>query len=104
MAYMPISTGTPIDRFGSPYDLSKVLDPKTPGHLDETAYFGYSPVYLASTFLITFTLAFALTTTIVVHTALYHGKHIWKAVRRKEVEPPDIHEKLMRSYSAVPLW
>lgn len=101
---MPISTGTPIDRFGMPYDLSKVLDPKTPGKLDEAAYFAYSPVYLASTFLITFTLAFALTTTVMVHTALYHGKHIWRAVRRKEVEVADIHEKLMRSYPAVPLW
>jgi hypothetical protein len=103
-AYLPISTGTPVDRFGSPYNLSMVLIPHSTGELDEPAYHAYSPVYLASSFLITFTLAFALTTTAVVHAALYHGKEIWRAVRRKEVEAPDIHEKLMRSYQAVPLW
>jgi hypothetical protein len=101
---MPISTGSPVDRFGGPYNLSAVLNPTSPGKLDEAAYHAYSPVFLSVTFLMTFTLAFALTTASVVHTALYHGKHIWRAVRRKEVEPADIHEKLMRSYPAVPLW
>jgi hypothetical protein len=103
-AYMPISTGTPIDRFGSPYNLSAVLVPNSPGQLDEAAYHAYSPVFLAVTFLMTFTLAFALTTAAVVHTALHHGHHLWRAIRRREVEAPDIHEKLMRSYTPVPFW
>ncbi|KAJ9121945.1 hypothetical protein QFC24_004527 [Naganishia onofrii] len=103
-AYMPISTGTPVDRFGSPYNITAVLNSTAPGVLDEAAYHAYSPVYISVTFMMTFTLAFAIIPAIIVHTLLHHGVQIWRAIRRQTVEAPDIHEKLMQSYPGVPLW
>lgn len=101
---MPISTGTPVDRFGMPYNITAVLDSQRLGILDEAAYHAYSPVYISVTFMVTFTLAFALIPAVIVHTLLHYGPQIWRAIRRRTVEEADIHEKLMRSYSSVPNW
>jgi hypothetical protein len=101
---MPISTGTPIDRYGSPYNVTAVLNQTTPGVLDEAAYHAYSPVYISIAFMMTLTLAFALIPAVIVHTLLHHGAQIWRAIKRQTVEKADIHEKLMQSYPGVPQW
>jgi hypothetical protein len=51
----------------------------------------------------TYLLAFAAMSNLLVHTALYHGKTIWKALVAR-VEEDDIHAKLMRVYREVPSW
>lgn len=101
---MPISTGAIMDRFGMPYNITSILSATDIGHLDEAAYHAYSPVYISVTFAMTWTLAFALSTAAITHTVLYHGGEIWRAMRRRQVEEPDIHAKLMRSYPKVPFW
>lgn len=103
-AYMPISTGAVMDRFGLPYNITSILSGTSIGHIDETAYHAYSPVYISITFAMTWTLAFALSTAAITHTILYHGGQIWRAMRHRQAEEPDVHAKLMRSYPKVPFW
>lgn len=95
-------TGTnSFDRFGHVYNISKVVQN---GVLDEEAYKAYSALYLPATFVMTYVLAFALSSAVLVHTALYHGRSLWEGIRKIRIEPDDIHAKLMRIYPAVPWW
>ena len=69
-----------------------------------TAYEAYSPIYLSASFNMTFMLAFALSTGLLVHTALHHGPRIYRAILNVKTEADDIHMKLMRQYPEVPDW
>jgi OPT family small oligopeptide transporter len=100
--YLPIMSLSASDRFGKSYNVTRVVT--SDFTLNKTAYAEYSPVYLPSSFTITYMLAFALTTMVLVHTALFHGSRIWKIVRGFEAEPNDIHNKLMLYYRTVPSW
>jgi hypothetical protein len=72
--------------------------------INETAYREYSPIYVSATMNMTYTVAYALTTAMIVHTALWHGPRIWRGIRNKQYEVPDIHAKLMSVYKTVPKW
>ncbi|GAA6024567.1 hypothetical protein JCM11491_002702 [Sporobolomyces phaffii] len=102
-AYLPMSTSQVFDRFGSPYNTSVVVDP-TSLSLNETAYQAYSPLYLPITYATVYGLAFMLSTAVIVHTVLYHGRSVWQQLRRARTEEHDVHMKLMRSYPEVPDW
>lgn len=69
-----------------------------------TAYYSYSPLYLPATYTITYLLAFALSTCVLTHTALYHGNTLLNGFKRIRIERDDIHAKLMRNYPEVPDW
>jgi phosphoglycerol transferase MdoB-like AlkP superfamily enzyme len=92
----------PYDRFGDPYNVSAVLTPDD--YFDESAYFAYSPLYLPATYAMTYLLAFALSTCVIVHTVLYHGRQLYMGIMRIRLEEDDIHTKLMKSYKEVPEW
>ena len=47
-------------------------------------------------------LAFALSTALLVHTALYHSRMIYNRIKRVNPEDEDVHTKLMRAYPEVP--
>ena len=102
LAYFPISANEPFDRFGRSYNISRVLLPNDT--FNETAYNLYSPLYLSATYAMTYLLAFALSTSVLVHTALYHGKSLIDGMKKIRVERDDIHAKLMRNYPEVPEW
>jgi hypothetical protein len=102
-AFLPMTTSSAFDRFGQPYNASRVLTTNGDG-LNVTAYNEYSPVFIAATFSMTLLLAFALSTAMIVHTALHHGPQMWHAMRNIYSEPDDIHMKLMRQYQEVPDW
>ena len=102
LAYFPISANEPFDRFGKPYNISRVLLPNDT--FNETAYNLYSPLYLSATYAMTYLLAFALSTSVLVHTALYHGKSLMDGMKKIKIERDDIHAKLMRNYPEVPEW
>ena len=102
LAYFPIYSNEPFDRFGKTYNVSHVLLPNDT--FNETAYNLYSPLYLSTTYAMTYLLSFALSTAALVHTALYHGKSLIDGVRKMKVENDDIHAKLMRNYREVPDW
>lgn len=100
---MPITARGPYDRFGLAYNVTRVLTVEGRS-LDTVAYAEYSPLYLPATYVITYLLAFTVTTAILVHTALYHGKVLLNGIKRIKVEDDDIHAKLMRNYPEVPDW
>ena len=102
LAYFPISANEPFDRFGRSYNISRVLLPNDT--FNETAYNLYSPLYLSATYAMTYLLAFALSTSVLVHTALYHGKSLMDGMKKIRIERDDIHAKLMRNYPEVPEW
>ncbi|KAG9036498.1 hypothetical protein FRB95_008796 [Tulasnella sp. JGI-2019a] len=102
MSYIPMSGNGPYDRFGQPYNVSAVITSDM--RLNTTAYDAYSPLYLPATYVITYFLAFMLSTAVLVHTALYHGKALLNGVKKLKMEEDDIHAKLMRNYPEVPDW
>ncbi|TCD66757.1 hypothetical protein EIP91_000998 [Steccherinum ochraceum] len=102
LAHFPILANVPYDKFGKPYDITRVLRPDDTFDVD--AFLAYSPLYLPASYAITYCVAFALSSCIVVHTALYYGSAVWRVLRKGEVEKDDIHAKLMRAYPEVPNW
>lgn len=63
--FLPMSTSTPFDNAGLPYDPSLVI---INGTFNEEAYKAYSPVYISVTFVVDFMAAFAGITAVLVHT------------------------------------
>ena len=92
----------PYDRFGNVYNVSQVLTPQDTFNL--TAYEEYSPLYLPAAFSMTYLIAFALSTNVIVHTLLYHGRALLHGFKRIRFEEDDIHFKLMQNYPEVPDW
>ena len=97
-----MSVAESFDRFGQSYNVTAVLTPDI--HLNLTAYKSYSPVYLPATFNMTYLLSFALLTSAIVHTVLYHGPRVYHAILGTSKEPMDIHMKLMSRYPEAPDW
>jgi hypothetical protein len=102
LSHFPITSSIPFDRFGDRYNISRVL--KKDDTFNLTAYEEYSPLYLPATYAMTYLLAFALSTCVIVHTVLYHGHILWNGLKKIRVEEDDIHAKLMRYYPEVPDW
>ena len=59
----------PYDRFGDPYDVQRVLNDNH--QFDAAKYADYSPLYLPASYAITYLVAFALASAMIVHTLLY---------------------------------
>ncbi|KAK1235811.1 hypothetical protein PQX77_000945 [Marasmius sp. AFHP31] len=102
LAYFPISDSQPYDRFGKVYDVRTVLQPDDT--FDPEAYRNYSPLYLPATYAVCYLIAFALSTCVITHTLLYHGRSLLNGIKKIRVERDDIHAKLMRQYPEVPDW
>lgn len=91
-----------LDNTGSKYNTSRIL---TPEHIvDPAAYEAYSPLFLSTSFALTYGVSFATITALVSHTYLYHGKDIWRRWKASKGEMDDVHMKLMRKYKTVPTW
>ncbi|KAJ7058464.1 small oligopeptide transporter [Mycena amicta] len=100
--YMPISSGGSFDNTGKAYDVSQIL---TADNLfDEAKYKAYSPLFLSTTFAISYGLSFASITATITHAFLFFRKQIWTQARRAMHEQPDIHARLMAVYPQVPEW
>ncbi|KAI5117567.1 hypothetical protein M0805_009645 [Coniferiporia weirii] len=100
--FMPISSRTSYDNSGKPYDVGRILRPD--GTFDEEAYHAYSPLFLSTTFALSYGLSFASITATIVHTVLYFRHQIWIQCRRSLNEQADIHARLMSRYKQVPEW
>ncbi|KAI9818049.1 MAG: hypothetical protein M1827_000673 [Pycnora praestabilis] len=99
--YLPISNSNSYDNTGAPYNVSKILS--SDFTLDEAAYAKYSPLFLSTTFALTYGLSFATITALIVHTSLFHGADIWSRLRN-EYEDDDVHARMMREYKDAPNW
>lgn len=100
--FLPISDSTTYDNTGKNYNVSRVLTPEFT--LNEQAYKDYSPLFLSTTFAISYGLSFAAIASLVVYTYLHHGKTIWSQYKSSTSEKPDIHMKLMGKYKEAPTW
>lgn len=87
---------------GQPYNTSRIL---TPGHtLDLEAYASYSPLFISTTFAMSYGLSFAAIASLIVYTYLHHGSHIKKQWNASTREKEDVHMRLMKRYPEAPAW
>jgi len=100
--YMPISSRGSFDNTGAAYDVQKIINADS--SLNVAKYEAYSPLFLSTTFAISYGLSFASITATIMHTILYFRKQIWVQSRRSLSEQPDIHARLMSKYKQVPEW
>ncbi|KAI2639552.1 small oligopeptide transporter [Hypomontagnella submonticulosa] len=100
--YLPMSDSSTYDNTGAIYNVSKILTKEF--RLDEEAYKAYSPVFISTTFALSYGLSFAAITALIVYTYLHHSKTIWAQYQNSTTEKPDIHMKLMQKYKEAPSW
>ncbi|KAF5660521.1 sexual differentiation process isp4 [Fusarium circinatum] len=100
--YLPMSDSSVYDNKGNPYNTSRILTKNF--QLDEEEYKNYSPLFLSTTFAMSYGLSFAAISSLIVYTYLHNGKQIWQQWRNSTNEKPDIHMKLMRKYKEAPTW
>ncbi|TFK45541.1 small oligopeptide transporter [Heliocybe sulcata] len=100
--YMPMSSRGSYDNTGASYNVTAILNADST--LNADAYHSYSPLFLSTTFALSYGLSFASITATIVHTILYFRKQIWVQSRRSLSEQPDIHARLMSRYPQVPDW
>ncbi|KAI3403216.1 hypothetical protein KGF56_003986 [Candida oxycetoniae] len=98
--YLPISSSGSFDRFQDNYQVSRIVNKDLT--FNDAEYKKYSPLFLSTTFAISYGLSFASTTATIVHTILFHGKEIIEQFKCKET--PDVHNRLMSRYKRVPEW
>ena len=87
--YLPISDSQAYDNTGNLYNVSNILTPEFT--LDLDAYHAYSPLFLSTTFALTYGLSFAAISAVIVQTALFHGPDLWKRVRNIRNDDEDVH-------------
>lgn len=100
--FLPISSVNTYDRFQQVYNVSQILTNTKVFDLEK--YESYSPIFLPSTFAVSYGMSFASISSTIVHTVLFHGKEImfyWKHSRK---DPDDIHMHLMKRYKEAPDW
>ncbi|KAE9403059.1 OPT oligopeptide transporter [Gymnopus androsaceus JB14] len=100
--FMPISSRISYDNTMQTYNVTRILKDDTTIDLD--AYHAYSPLFLSTTFAVSYGLSFASITATLMHAFLYFRKQIWIQARRSLHEQPDIHARLMSRYRQVPDW
>ena len=98
---MPIGGQKVYDRFGQTYNITRILD-STGRRFSLSDYEAYSALYLPGPYAILYLLTFALSTSLLVHTVLYHSRTVYNGVKGVQTEDEDVHAKLMRAYPEVP--
>lgn len=97
-----MSSRTSYDRYGNTYNVTAIIN--ADATLNEERYKAYSPLFLSTTFAMSYGLSFASITSTLTHTFFYFRKQIWVQSRRSMSEQPDIHARLMSRYRQVPEW
>lgn len=97
-----MSDSQTYDNTGVSYNTTRILTPQFT--LDLEAYKAYSPLFLSTTFAMSYGLSFAAIAALIVYTYLNHGKQIWHQFKNSTKEEPDIHMKLMKKYPEAPTW
>ncbi|KAK4221527.1 hypothetical protein QBC38DRAFT_522031 [Podospora fimiseda] len=130
-AYLPLNSNHTFDRFGQPYNISRVVNEK--GEFDGPKYEAYSAPFLSAANVVVYTVFFALYSATVAYGIIYHRFEImlgfrtawtqtkarvlrsWRRIRPVSVENDqsnsetaadklDVHYRLMQAYAEVPEW
>ncbi|KAJ5765813.1 Sexual differentiation process protein isp4 [Penicillium odoratum] len=100
--YLPISDSTSYDNTGKVYKASRILTPDF--MFDLQKYQNYSPIFLSTTFMISYGLSFAAIISMITHVGLFHGAEIWNRIRHINDDQEDVHNRLMSRFKPVPFW
>jgi OPT family small oligopeptide transporter len=100
--FLPMSDSATYDNTGASYNVSRILTDDF--RLDVEAYESYSPLFLSTTFALSYGLSFAAIASLIVYVYLEHGTLIWNQARNSAGEELDIHMKLMKKYKEAPTW
>ncbi|OBT41372.1 hypothetical protein VE00_08212 [Pseudogymnoascus sp. WSF 3629] len=100
--YLPMSTSGSFDNTGKSYKVANILNADYT--LNEEKYKAYSPLFLSTTFALVYGLSFATIAALVVHTALFNGKQIWRQFRASREDGADVHMRMMLKYKEAPVW
>ncbi|PBK84840.1 small oligopeptide transporter [Armillaria gallica] len=100
--YMPISSRSSYDNQMREYNVTRILRQDSTFNAD--AYHNYSPLFISTTFAISYGLSFAAITATIMHAILFFRKQMWIQSRRALHEQPDIHARLMSKYKQGKLW
>jgi OPT family small oligopeptide transporter len=99
--FMPISSYMVYDNTGMPYDPTVII---SNGQFDAAKYAAYSPVFMPTTRAMSYGIAFASYSAIVVHTFLWYRHDISRRFKSSIRDEKDVHARLMARYSEVPHW
>jgi OPT family small oligopeptide transporter len=100
--YLPMSDSSSYDNTASPYNVSRIVNPDLTLNVEN--YKNYSPIFLSTTFAISYGISFATIVAVIVHTGLNHWKEIWYRAKAARKQEDDIHMKLMKKYKEAPDW
>ncbi|PKY07216.1 small oligopeptide transporter, OPT family [Aspergillus campestris IBT 28561] len=100
--HLPISDSSSYDNTGNVYNVSRILTPDF--KFDEAKYKEYSPLFLSTTFMLSYGLSFASIIAVLLNAGLFHGKEIWARFRKFGHEEEDVHGRLMARFKPVPMW
>lgn len=101
--YLPISDSGIYDNMGKAYNVTRIANTASLT-LNEAAYKEYSPLFLSTTFAISYGLSFATIASLVVYTWIHYRHQIIAQFKKARVEDQDIHMKLMAKYPETPTW
>ena len=96
-----ISSGS-FDNTGNSYNVTLIVDDDTVFNLD--AYKAYSPLFISTSFAVSYGVSFASITATLMHTLVFYRKQILSKAFSSLSERPDIHARLMSVYKGVPDW
>jgi OPT family small oligopeptide transporter len=100
--FLPISDSSTYDNTGKAYNVTRITTSQLT--LNEAAYKEYSPLFMSTTFAISYGLSFATIASLVVYTWIHYRHQIVSQFKNSRGEKPDIHMKLMEKYREVPWW
>ncbi|TEB27919.1 small oligopeptide transporter [Coprinellus micaceus] len=100
--FLPISSINAFDHAGRIYNVSAIVTPDAT--LDKEAYKAYSPLFLSTTFILSYGLSFLSITSTITHAIIHFYKPIRLQLGRSLREQPDVHARLMSQYPQVPEW
>lgn len=100
--HLPISDSDSYDNTGATYNVSRILNANQ--EFDLQKYKSYSPLFLTTTFSMSYGLSFATIIAVLLHTGLFHGPELWIRLKKFGTEEEDVHGRLMAKYKTVPLW
>ncbi|KAF9051443.1 OPT oligopeptide transporter [Panaeolus papilionaceus] len=101
--YLPMSSKDPYDNTGTIYNHTHILNDDNT--FNQTVYEEYSPLFISTTFAVSYGLSFASITATLTHALLYFRKQIWaQASRSLHDHEMDVHARLMARYRRVPEW
>jgi OPT family small oligopeptide transporter len=99
--YLPISDSGIYDNMGKNYNVTRVAN-TAELTLNEAAYKEYSPLFLSTTFAISYGLSFATIASLVVYTWIHYRHQIMAQFKKAHVEEQDVHMKMMLKYPETP--